>query len=57
MICRMEFDMFFGILLFDLKKGFCMGYNPCMMAEFQNVLISRIFGVFATGFFFQSNSK
>ena len=28
-----------------------MGYNLFMMVEFQNVLISRIFGVFPTGFF------
>ena len=28
-----------------------MGYNLFMMAEFQNVLISRIFGVSSSGFF------
>ena len=27
-----------------------MGYSLCMMADFQNVLISRIFGVFSSGF-------
>ena len=27
-----------------------MGYSPCMMADFQNALISRIFGVFGSGF-------
>ena len=27
-----------------------MGYNLCMMADFQNALISRIFGVFWSGF-------
>ena len=42
----MDFDMFFGILIFDPKWGFCMGYSLCMMADFQNGLISRIFGVF-----------
>ena len=42
MICRMDFDIFFGILIFDPKSGFCMGYNLCMMADFQNGLISRI---------------
>ena len=26
-----------------------MGYNLCMMADFQNGLISRIFGVSRTG--------
>ena len=27
-----------------------MGYSVCMMADFQNGLISRIFGVFLSGF-------
>ena len=57
MIFRMDFDMFFRILVFDLKSGFCMGYSLWMMAEFQNALISRIFGVFSSGFFAQNNSK
>ena len=26
-----------------------MGYSLCMMADFENVLISRIFGVFWSG--------
>ena len=46
----MDFDMFFGILIFDPKWGFCKGYSLCMMADFQNGLISRIFGVFSSGF-------
>ena len=46
MICRMDFDMFFGILIFERKSGFCMGYSLSMMADFENALISRIFGVF-----------
>ena len=50
MIGRMDFDMFFGILIFDPKSGFCMGYSLSMMADFQNALISRIFGVFLSGF-------
>ena len=50
MICRMDFDMFFGILIFDPKSGFCMGYRLCMMADFQNALISLIFLVFSSGF-------
>ena len=50
MICRMEFDMFFGILIFDPKWWFCKGYSLCMMADFQNGLISRIFSVFWSGF-------
>ena len=27
-----------------------MGYSLCMMADFQNALISRIFAVFSSGF-------
>ena len=50
MNCRMVFDMFFRILIFEPKSGFCMGYSLCMMADFQNALISRIFGVFSRGF-------
>ena len=46
MICRMDFDMFFGILIFERKSGFCMGYSLCMMGDFENALISRIFCVF-----------
>ena len=46
----MDFDMFFGILIFEPKWGFCMGYSLCMMADFQNALISRIFCVFWSGF-------
>ena len=46
----MDFDMFFGILIFEPKWGFCMGYSLCMMTDFQNALISRIFGVFLSGF-------
>ena len=34
-----------------------MGYSLCMMAEFQNGLISRIFSVFLKGFLAQNNSK
>ena len=46
----MDFDMFFGILIFGPKWGFCKGYSLCMMAYFQNGLISRIFSVFSSGF-------
>ena len=49
MICRMDFDMFFVILIFDPKLGFCISYSVCMMTDFQNALISRIFGVFLNG--------
>ena len=57
MICRMDFDMFLGILIFDPKSGFCMGYSLCMMADFQNRLISRVFSVFLERFFAQKNFK
>ena len=57
MICRMDFDMFFGILIFDPKWWFCKGYSLCMMADFQNALISRIFSVFLERFFAHNNSK
>ena len=53
----MDFDKFFGILIFDTKLEFCMRYSLYMMAGFQNALISRIFGVFLEQFFIQSNSK
>ena len=49
MNCTMVFDMFFGILIFQPKLGFLMGYSLCMVADFQNALISRIFGVFSSG--------
>ena len=50
MICRMDFDMLFGILIFEANSPFSMGYSLYMMADFQNGLISRIFGVFWSGF-------
>ena len=57
MIYRIDFDMFLGILIFDPKWGFSMGYRLCRMADFQGGLISRIFIVFWSGFFSQNNSK
>ena len=50
MICRMDFHMFFGILIFDRKRGFWKGHRLCMMADFINGLIFLIFGVFSRGF-------
>ena len=50
MTFKMDFDMFFGILNFDGKGGFCMGYSLCMMADFENGVISRILGVSCSGF-------
>ena len=46
----MDFDMSFGILIFDPKLGFCMGYSRCIMEDFENGLISRIFSIFWSGF-------
>ena len=46
-----RFGHFFGILIFALNWGFCMGYSLCMMAAFQNGLISPIVGVFSSVFF------
>ena len=50
MICKMYFDMIFGILVVDPKGKFCMAYSLFMIADFQNVLTSRIFRVFWSGF-------
>ena len=50
MICKMDFDMFFGILNFDPKGGFCMGYSLFILADCQNGLISLICGAFWSGF-------
>ena len=57
MVCRMDFDMFFGILIFDPKSGFCMGYSLCMMTDFQNGLISRIFNFLLSGFLHKTTPK
>ena len=54
MICRMYFDMLFGILIFEPKRGFFMGYRLCMMAYFENALISGIFDVFCISFLHRS---
>ena len=32
-----------------------MGYSLCMMVDFQNVLISRVFGVFWSGLFHRTS--
>ena len=57
MIFRIDFEMFWGLLIFDSKSGFCMGYSLCMMADFKNARISRIFVVFFEAFPLQNNSK
>ena len=57
MVSRMDFDMFFGILIFDPKSAFCMGYSLCMMADFQNGLISGIYSVFLSSFLRRTTLK
>ena len=57
MSCTMDFVIFFAILILDPKSGFCMGYSLCMMADFQNGLISRIFSVFRSGFLHKTTSN
>ena len=47
--------MFFGILVFEPKRKFCMGYSLCMMANLQNGLISQIFSVFCSFFFHRTS--
>ena len=42
--------MFFWILIFDPKWLFWKGYSFCMMVDFQNRVISRLFDVFSSGF-------
>ena len=43
--------------MFEPKYGFCMGHSLLMIDDFQNALISRIFGLFWSGFFAENNSK
>ena len=51
MICRMNFDMFFGILILGQSEDFAWAIAfACMIVDFQNALISRIFSVFWSGF-------
>ena len=53
MICRMDFDMFFDILIFEPKSGFCMGSSLYMhdgrflkCSHFSNIwcLLEKFFG-------------
>ena len=57
MICRKYFDMFFGILIFEPKSGFFVGYSLCMMADIPNGLIFRIFSGFCSGFLHRATSN
>ena len=49
--------MFLAFLILDPNWPFCKGYSLCKMADFQNRLISRIFGFFFERFFAQNNSN
>ena len=44
------FAYFFGILIFDPNRQFCKGYSLSKMTDFQDGLISGIFGAFYGGF-------
>ena len=52
MVCRMAFDLFFGILIFEPKSGFCMGSSLYMhwrflkCSHFSNIwcLLEKFFG-------------
>ena len=47
----MDFDMFFRILILSQSDDFAWAIAfVCMMADFQNALISQIFGVFGAAF-------
>ena len=57
----MIFGMSLAFLIFDPKSPFCksyslccMGYSLCRKADFQNPLISPIFGVFFSVFFYRT---
>ena len=57
MVCGMDFDMFFGILIFDPESGFCMGYSLCIMTDLQNGVICRIFNFLLSGFLHKTTPK
>ena len=49
--------MFLVFWLFDPNWPFCKVYSLCKMADFQNGLISWIYGIFLQRFFAQNNSN
>ena len=48
--CKIDFCMFFEILIFEPNRPFWQGYSLCKMAEFKSDVISGVFGVFWSGF-------
>ena len=53
----MDFDIFFLILIFAPKGGFCKRYSFSMDNDFRNALISGIIRVFWSGFFKRTTLK
>ena len=53
---RIDFCMFFGILIFDPNRTFWQGYSLWKLADFQNGVISGIFGVCSSGFLHRTTS-
>ena len=49
--CRINFSMFLRKKKLKITCPFCMGYRLSKMEDLQSDLISRLFGVFAGGFF------
>ena len=53
---RIIFSMFLRKKKLKITCPFCICYRLTKMEDLQNALISRLFGVFARGFFAQNNS-
>ena len=51
---RIIFSMFLRKKKLKITCSFCMGYRLTKMEDLQNALISRLFGVFAGGFFYKT---
>ena len=57
MICRIDFDMFFGILIFDPKWGFCKGYGLFMWAILKMVSFFEYLVVFGAVFLHRTSGN
>ena len=58
MICRIDFDMFFEFSVLSQSEDFAWATAfACMMANFQNALISRIFSVFWSGVLYRNTKN
>ena len=49
--------MFFGGAILEPNRPFWQGYILCKMADFQNGVISGIFGVYSSGFLHTTTLK